>query len=123
MNLKIENNQLLKPYLAPYSRKDGGSHRKRTGWTPDRGPEVQAIFEKLRTDRPDAPDFFLWQLAEQERGAELIKRRRPYPGWFPVLPVQDKKIGKAYRELYARMGEYPPDGDYVFEGGVMRATE
>lgn len=138
MNLKIEQGVLLKPYLAPYTRKDDGGHRIRPGWTPDRTPAMQGRFDELRAEPGDTPDFLLWKQVEHERGQQLVRRKRPYPGWFPVRPKSDKAISKAYRELFVRMNpdadkrirvgnvwsgekaKYPPDGDYVLEGGVMR---
>lgn len=141
MNLKIENGILLKPYTAPYTRKQGGGHKIRPGWTPERTPEMHARFEELRAERDDIPAFLLWKQVEHERGQQLAKLRRPYPGWFPVGPKSDPDIVRAYRELFRRMNpgsekrvklgsvrsgppvQYPPDGDYVFERGEMRLVK
>ncbi len=138
MNLRIEQGLLLKPYLAPYMRKDGGSHRMRKGWTPDRTPELQKLFDDFRAMKPDAPEAIVWKMAEVERGNQLAEFKRPYPGWFPIGPQSDKAISRAYRALFRRMNPdadkrvklagrwsgpkavYPPDGDYTFEHGVMR---
>ena len=137
MRLKIEQGFLLKPYLAPYTRKGGGGHALRQGWTPERTPELQALYEKIKAEAGDMPDLLVWKQAELEHGKQLVKLRRPYPGWFPVRPQSDRDIVRAYGALFVRMnpdvenrvkvgevwsGEparYPPDGDYVYEGGVM----
>lgn len=138
MNLRIENGFLLKPYLVPYDRKSGG-HKVRPGWTPERTPEMHARFDELRAERDDMPTFLLWKQVEHERGEQLAARRRPWPGWFPVGPKSDRDIARAYRELFKRMNpeervkmgdvwsgppaQYPPDGDYVLEGGVMELVQ
>lgn len=138
MNLKIEGGFLLKPYAASYTRKGGGGHKIRKGWTPDRTPEMSARFAELKAEGSDVPDFLLWKKVEHERGEQLARRKRPYPGWFPIGPRSDKAISRAYRKLFLRMNPgsdrrvrvggiwsgpktiVPPDGDYIFEGGVMR---
>jgi hypothetical protein len=136
--LRIENGILLKPYLAPYSRDNGGSHRKPDGWTPDRAyPPLAQLYQELKKQFPDRPDFVVWTVAEQEAGRQLIARRRPYPGWFPVRPKTDRDISRAYRELFQRMNpdakrrvrlgdvwsgpkvQFPEDGDYELRDGEM----
>lgn len=138
MNLRIEHGILLKPYLAPYTRDNGGGHKIRPGWTPEHTPEMRARFDELRAERDDIPAFLIWKQVEHERGQQLARLRRPYPGWYPVGPKSDPDIVRAYRELFRRMNPEsdkrvrignvwsgppavtPPDGDYVFERGEMR---
>ena len=138
MKLKIENGILLKPYAAPYSKKER-THRRPKGWTPERTPEMHAAFDALKAEYSTTPDYMIWSQVEVAEGERMMGK--PWPGWVPVSYKRDKKIGDAYRELYLRMnGEYadllargvplegrkaewPPDGDYVFEGGVMERVE
>lgn len=135
MKLLIENAQLLKPYTAPYSRKEK-KHRAPKGWTPTRTSEMHATFTVLQSEYPTTPDYMLWSQVEADEGKRLAGN--PWPGWMPVNYKLDKEIGDAYYALFLRMnGEYadllvrgvplegrvaewPPDGEYVFEDGVMR---
>lgn len=142
--LKIEQGFLLKPYTAPYTRKDGGGHRIRQGWTSDRTPAMQTAFDEMRAESDDVPDRLLWLKVESDEGKRLAMLRRPYPGWFPIpspyskrATKKDKAISRAYRALYVAMNPgidervilggkrsgpktvVPPDGDYILEGGVM----
>jgi len=140
MNLKIEGGQLLMPYAAPYSRKEK-QHRKPKGWTPDRTPAMQTEFDILKAEYPTTPDYMLWEQIETAESEQMTGK--PWPGWTPIVYAKggvDKDIGNAYRELYLQMnGEYadllargvplegrtaewPSDGDYVFERGVMLAA-
>ena len=115
MNPRIEDGFLLKPYAAPFNTRTG-RHNALNGWTPDRTPAMQARFNELRAEtEPSVPTFLIWQQVEIEEGKRLAELRRPYPGWFPVRPITDKLIVRAYRKV-----EYPPDGDYILENGVMR---
>lgn len=136
IRLQIKQGFLLKSYFAPYAPANGGGHRMRQGWTPDRTPAMHARFDelKLETAGKNVADFLLWKQVEIEEGKRLAKLKRPYPGWFPIGPQSDKAISRAYRALFVAMNPgsggvratprrkaiYPPDGDYIFERGVMR---
>lgn len=141
MKLKIEDGFLLKPCAAPFNTRTG-KHNALNGWTPDRTPAMQARFNELRAEtEPSVPTFLIWQQVEIEEGKRLAELRRPYPGWFPVRPQTDKRIAKAYRELFLKMNPdadrrvkiggvwsgppavYPPDGDYILDGGEMLRGE
>jgi hypothetical protein len=140
MKLKIEDGFLLKPYAAPFNTRTG-KHNILDGWTPDRTPAMQALFDELRAETgPGTPPFIVWKQVEIERGKELAQAKRPYPGWISVNYKLDKNIGDAYRELFLRMNPAadrrveiggvwsgtptvsPPDGDYVLDGGEMRPS-
>ena len=139
MNLRIENPHLLKPYTAPYNRKRG-AHHKPDGWTPERTPEMHAAFDALKIQHPTTPEYMIWEQVEADEAKRMTTRQMPWPGWVPVDYKRDKDIGNAYRELYVRMNgehadllargvpldgrkaELPPDGDYVFENGEIKAV-
>ena len=127
MKLKIENGQLLKPRAIPWSP-DG--YTIPDGWTPDRTPEMTARVDKAQAALPTAAEFVLWAQIQNEEKQRLQSRRKPWPGWVmlpaphdPRATKTDQRISKAYRALYVELGEWPPDGDYVFRGGKMERVE
>ena len=140
MRLRIQDSILLKAYSAAY-HPDGRAAP--LGWTPDDTlPEVQAHADELfaawvADERFVTHEFALEAAAMKHRDA-MRKQHKPQPGWMVVgLGQPDRKIRRAYRELFARMNDgkdlakhqpiihkmevtWPPDGFYVFERGVMR---
>ena len=123
MKLKIEAGQLLTPYAIPWSP-DGWVIPN--GWTPDRTLEMQVRFETLKVEHPEAPAFVLWERVETDEGERLQLKCKPWPGWVmlfepndPRATKTDRRISRAYLRLHGELGEWPPDGDYVFRGGKM----
>lgn len=141
MHLRIENGVLLKPYALPW-RKDG--FVRILGWTPERSsPWIQNRIAEIEVARAETlntkplPELIAQQ-AEAEYGKELQDARQPWRGWIPVSAVQDRRISRAYRQLFVRMNPehkdpvmqmklrggrsrviFPPDGEYTYANGKM----
>jgi len=146
MKLRIQDSILLKAHSLPYYP-DGLPRDTPAGWTPDDTlPEVIARADELYAawiadERFVTPEFALNAAAVQHRDA-LREQHKPQPGWMVVgLGKDDRKIRKAYRELFIRLNGgidlakhlpilskmkaavWPPDGFYVFKNGAMRPVD
>ena len=133
MNLRIEDGILLKPYAL--ARHDDGYSPPPSGWTPF---DIDVITRKaqeimaLSGDQVDEPS---WQTAKLEAWLAIEKQHydnnEPWSGWAPVVYQIDRKIGRAYRQLFldlnggkqpARLStraKFPPDGEYEYRNGKM----
>jgi len=129
--LLIEHGQLLKPYARPW-RPDGwgpappGWTAADDEWIEQRTAELMDGWRKVLEKEPVLA--IAKQQARQERGELLQAERKPWPGWVPTNPRADRRITRAYRELFKAMNgngakvKWPPDGYYVFANGKMQAV-
>ena len=132
MNLKIEDGILLKPHAL--ARHDDGYSPPPKGWTPEDIADITALAQGIvaKADQVDAPT---WQAAKLEAWLAVERQHyddnKPWVGWVPVAPQTDRKIRRAYRNLFVEMngGQYPPkrdehaifppDGMYEYRNGRM----
>ena len=134
--LKLEDGILLKQYSLV--RHTDGYSPPPKGWTPEDIDDITVLAQEI-VAKADQVDEATWQAAKLE--AWLIVERRhydanePWAGWAPISYRTDRRIGRAYRELFVEMNggqcpprrdkcaKYPPDGLYEFRNGRMVSLE
>ncbi len=134
--LKLEDGILLKPYTL--ARHTDGYSSPPAGWTPEDINDITALAQEIvaKSDQVDEP---AWQAAKLE--AWLVVERQHYDanelwaGWVPISYQTDRRIGRAYRELFVEMNGgqcpprrdkhaiFPPDGMYEFRNSRMALLE
>ena len=132
MNLKIEDGILLKPHAL--ARHSDGYSPPPAGWTPEDIADITALAQEIvsKADQVDAPT---WQSAKLEAWLAIERKHydanKPWSGWVPISYQTEKRIGRAYRHLFAEMNGgqcppkrdkraiYPPDGMYEYRNGKM----
>ena len=133
MNLQIEHGILLKPHAL--ARHTDGYSPPPTGWTPIDIDDITALAQEI-VAKADQMDEATWQAAKLEAWLAIERRHyadnKPWAGWVPIVYQADRRIGRAYRELFVEMNggqcpprrdkraKYPPDGMYEFRNGKMR---
>ena len=135
MNLRIEHGILLKPHAL--ARHTDGYSPPPTGWTPVDVADITALAQEIvaKADQMDEPT---WQAAKLEAWLTVERRHyadnEPWAGWVPVVYQTDRRIGRAYRNLFVEMNggqcppkfdehaTYPPDGMYEYRNGEMSLT-
>ena len=133
MNLKIEHGILLKPHAL--ARHTDGYSPPPKGWTPEDIDDITVLAQKIiATNEPI--DAESWATAKLEAWL-MIERQHydanePWAGWVPITYQTDKRIGRAYRNLFIELNEgqcppqrdkrakHPPDGMYEYRNGKMR---
>jgi hypothetical protein len=149
MKLRIEDGILLKEYCLAWKPKGWG--KAPPGWTPDdtckwvqqRAAEI-LVGAKADVDARGANGeqltIFALKKASFEYGDVVHQKRRPWMGWVPISAMWDRKISRAYRNLFLEMNpdipdpaaeakmksgrvQWPADGFYEFDGRVMSRTE
>ena len=136
-DLLIENGILLKPHNLSW--RPAGWQKPPAGWTPQRTQPILDAADQLQKETPDLPRFLALQQAEQREGERLHALRRPWPGWVPINANVDRRISKAYRNLFIEINPdherltkwdtqnervtWPLDGRYVFKNGRMSPVE
>ena len=132
MNLKIEDGILLKPYSLAWHG-DGYSPPP-AGWAPIDIADITALAQEIvaKADQVDEPT---WQAAKLEAWLTVERGHyadnEPWAGWVPIVYQTDRRIGRAYRNLFVEMNggqcppkfdehaTYPPDGMYEYRNGKM----
>ena len=131
MNLKIEDGILLKPHAL--ARHTDGYSPPPAGWTPEDMYDVNRLTANLAL----ASDGTLEALKHAKVEAWLTIEKKhydanePWAGWVPTTYQTDRRIGRAYRNLFVEMNggqcppkrdkhaKYPPDGMYEYRNGKM----
>lgn len=133
MNLRIEDGILLKPHALAWH--DDGYSPPLAGWTPEDIDDITALAQEA-VAKAETIDEEAWATAKVDAWLTIERQhydaKQPWLGWVPVVYQDDKRIGRAYRELFVEMNggqcppardehaKYPPDGLYEFRSGKMR---
>ena len=135
MNLKIEDGILLKPHAL--ARHSDGYSPPPVGWTPEDITDITTLAQEIaaKADQMDEPT---WQAAKLEAWLAVERQHyddnKPWSGWVPIDYQTDKRIGRAYRNLFVEMNGgqcppkrdksalYPSDGMYEYRNGKMQLS-
>ena len=132
--LKLEDGILLKQYSLAWHT-DGYSPPPK-GWTPEDVDDITTLAQE-NIAMGNLVDAVVWQSAKLEAWLIIERRhydtKQPWFGWVPVAYQSDRRIGRAYRNLFAEMNggqcpprrdkraKHPPDGMYEYRNGKMRS--
>ena len=133
VRLRIEHGILLKPHAL--ARHGDGYSPPPAGWTPVDIADITTLAQEIvaKADQMDEPT---WQAAKLEAWLAIERQHydanQPWAGWVPVVYQTDRRIGRAYRNLFVEVNggqcppkfdkraKYPPDGEYEYRNGKMK---